>query len=108
MTPRGFGMGFFGRHPFNMEEMKKMKEEWSKMSDSEKLEVMNNRMSAFDKFDEDRFSVEAIDARCEKWMEMTQEEKEQFVNERKKAIEEKFSCMGGFFGHGGFGFKSEK
>lgn len=95
MNTRGFGMGFFGRNPFDMDARKKFKEEWSKMADSEKLEFMNKRMEGFDNH-EDRFSVKAIDARCEKWMNMSTEEKQAFVEERKKCFENRM--------HGGFGF----
>ncbi len=100
MTTRGFGMGFFGRDPFNKEAKIKFKEEWSKMTDAEKLEFMNKRMEGFDKH-EDRFSVEAIDARCEAWMKMTNEEKQAFVEEKKKAFESRMHAM---HGHGHFGF----
>ena len=98
MMTRGFGMGFFGRNPFDSESRKKFKEEWSKMTDSEKLEFMNKRMECLDKH-EDHFSVEAIDARCEKWMSMSVEEKQAFVDEKKKAFESRMHGM-----HGGFGF----
>lgn len=68
----GFGMGFFGRHPFDMDARKKFREEWSKMTDSEKLECANKRMEMMG---QDHFSVETIDARCAAWMKMTPEEK---------------------------------
>jgi len=96
MTPRGFGMGFFGRGPFDKEARINFKENWMKMSDSEKLEFMNKKMEALDSH-EDHFSVKSIDARCEEWMKMTQEEKEAFINERKKTMEERIAFMGGFF-----------
>jgi len=98
MTTKGFGMGFFGRHPFTKEAAKKFQEEWSKMTDSEKLDFMNKKVEHIGK---DHFSVEAIDARCEEWMKKTPEEKEAFVKERKEAWEDRFS--GDFCGHG-FGF----
>jgi len=104
MTTRGFGMGFFGRHPFDKEAAKKFQEEWSKMSDSEKLDFMNKKVEHLGK---DHFSVEAIDARCEEWMKKTREEKEAFVKERKEALEDHFGSDprfgGDFCGHG-FGF----
>jgi len=104
MNTRGFGMGFFGRNPFDKEASKQFKEEWSKMTDSEKLEFMNKRMESCDNH-EDRFSVEAIDARCEEWMKMTAEEKQAFVDERKKAFESKMQAMHAMHGmHGGCGF----
>lgn len=98
MPTRGFGMGFFGKNPFDKDARKKFKEEWFKMSDSEKLELMNKRMEACDHH-EDRFSVEAIDARCEEWMRMTDEEKRSFIDEKKKAFESRMNGMGGFFRH---------
>lgn len=104
MTTRGFGLGFFGRNPFDKDARRKFQEEWSKMSDSEKLEFMNKRM---EHMGQDHFSVEAIDARCKEWMKMTQEEKQAFVDKKKQAFEERMSCMGNFFGHGRFGFDSE-
>lgn len=94
---RGFGMGFFGRNPFDKDARTKFKEEWSKMSDAEKLELMNKRMATFGEHEE-RFSVEAIDDHCEKWMKMTREEKEAFIRERKEAFESRKNCMGDFFG----------
>ncbi|MDL2278030.1 hypothetical protein LJC57_05510 [Parabacteroides sp. OttesenSCG-928-G07] len=100
MTTRGFGMGFFGKNPFDKEARTKFREEWSKMTDSEKLEFMNKRMESIEKH-EDRFSVEAMDARCEAWMKMTNEEKQAFVEERKKAFESRMHTMQG---HRHFGF----
>jgi len=101
MTTKDAGSGFFGRNPFDNDTRKKFREEWSKMTDSEKLDFMNKRM---EHMGEDRFSVEFIDARCEEWMKKTTEEKEAFINERKKAFKERFSHPGGLFGHGRFGF----
>lgn len=95
---RDFGMGFFGRNPFDKDARKKFKEEWSKITDAEKLELMNKRMNAHDNCD-DRFSVDAINARCEEWMKMSAEEKQAFVEERKKMFEDRMSGMHGFFGH---------
>lgn len=100
MTTRGFGMGFFHKRPFDSEARKKFQEEWSKMTDSEKLEIMNKRV---EHMGHDHFSVEAIDARCEEWMKKTPEEKQAFVDEKKKAFEERNACMHNFFGHGKFG-----
>lgn len=93
MTTRNFGMGFFGRP----EDRKKFREAWSKMTDSEKLEMMNRRMEMMDN-PESRFSVEALDARCEEWMKKTPEEKETFVNEWKEKVQNRKECMGAFFG----------
>ena len=99
MRTRGFGMGFFGASPFDKDARKEFKESWSKMTDSEKLELMNKRMEGLDNH-EDHFSVEAIDSRCEKWMNMSSDEKQAFVDEKKKA----FECrMHGMHGHFGFG-----
>lgn len=96
MMTRGFGMGFFGRNPFDKDARKKFREEWANMSDSEKLELMNKRMEGFDNHEDDRFSVEAIDSRCEKWMKMSTEEKQAFVDEKKEAMRN--------FSAGRFGF----
>jgi len=96
MTTRGFGMDCFGRGHFDNDARKRFKEEWSKMTDSEKLEFMNKKM---EHLDHDHFSVEAIDARCEQWMNMSTAEKEAFVKERKEAFEGRMQHgMGGFFG----------
>lgn len=97
MMTKGFGMGFFGRNPFDKDARKQFKEEWSKMTDNEKLDFMNKRMDGFDKH-EDHFSVEAIDARCEQWMKMSTEEKQAFIDERKKAFESRMHRMHGLFG----------
>ncbi|MDR1092023.1 MAG: hypothetical protein LBL79_13185 [Prevotella sp.] len=99
MMTRGFGMGFFGRNPFDKDARNKFKEEWSKMTDSEKLEFMNKRMEGIENH-EDHFSVESIDSRCEKWMKMSDEEKQAFVDERKKAFESRMHGMHGYFGFG--------
>ena len=96
MMTRGFGMGFFGRNSFDKDVRKKFQEKWSGMTDSEKLEFMNNRI---EHMGHDHFSVEAIDARCEEWIKMSTEEKQAFVDERKKAFESRMSGMGDFFGH---------
>lgn len=98
MTTRGFGMGL-GRNPFDKDARQQFKEEWSKMSNSEKLDFMNKRMEGMDNH-EDHFSVEAIDARCEKWLQMSIEEKQAFIDERKKAIESRMQGMHGCFGFG--------
>lgn len=102
MNARNFGMGFFGRNPFDKDARKQFKEEWSKMTDSEKLEFMNKRVEGCGNH-ENRFSVEAIDARCEEWMKMSAEEKQAFVDERKKAFESRMQCMHGMHAHFGFG-----
>lgn len=97
MITRHFGMGFFGGHHFDKDARKKFKEEWSKMTDSEKLELMNKRM---EHIDHDHFSVEAIDAHCEAWMKKTPEEKEAFVREKKEAVKSHFDGGFGFGRHG--------
>ena len=96
MTTRGFGMGFFERNPFDKDARKNFQEKWSKMTDSEKLDFMNKRVSDMNA---DRFSVESIDARCNEWMKMSAEEKQAFVNERKSAFEDRMNGRCGFFGH---------
>ncbi|MDR2084195.1 MAG: hypothetical protein LBP67_04295 [Bacteroidales bacterium] len=98
MTTRNFGKGFFGRNPFDKEARKKFQEEWSKMTDSEKLDFMNKRVENMGK---DHFSVEAIDARCEEWKKKTPEEKQAFVDKKKEVMEKHFE---GHFGGHGFGF----
>lgn len=94
MMTRHFGMGFFGRSPFDKDARKKLAEKWAQMTDSEKLEFMNKRMSHMNQ--DDHFSVEAIDARCEAWMKMTPEEKQAFVNERKAEFEKRHALMHNF------------
>jgi len=96
MMTRGFGMGFFGRSPFDKETRKQFQEKWSKMTDSEKLEFANER---FGNIGEDRFSVEKLDELCEKWTKMSAEEKQAFVDERKKAFEGRMHGMRGFGEH---------
>jgi len=96
MTTRGFGMGFFGKHPFDKDARKKFREDWSKMTDNEKLEFMNRKV---EHMGHDHFSVEAIDAHCAEWMKMTPEEKQAFVDEKKKAFESRMHGMCGMFGH---------
>lgn len=101
MIAKGFGMGFFGRSPFDKEAKKNFQEKWSKMTDEEKLAMMNKRVENMGK---DRFSVEAIDARCEKWMNLSKEEKQSFVSERKNIFEARFKEMHGASGQA-FGFE---
>ncbi len=101
MTTNNFGMGFFGRNPFDREARKQFQEDWSKMTDQEKLDFMNKRMEQFGK---DPFSVEQIDARCQEWMNKTPEEKQSFVDERKKAFENRMNCRGRHFHHHHFGY----
>lgn len=84
MRKENFGMGFFGRNPFDHEARKKFQEGWSKKTDSEKLDFMNRKVEDMGK---DHFSVEAIDARCSEWMKKTPEEKQTFVDEKKKMME---------------------
>jgi hypothetical protein len=74
---------FFGRKFFSMNARKQFQEEWSKMTDAEKLKLMNKKVEGMCK---DPLSVEAIDARCKKWMEMTSEEKDSFLKKRKDMI----------------------
>lgn len=97
MMTRNFGMGFFGRNHFDKDTRKKFQEDWAKMTDSEKLELMNKRV---ERMGHDHFSVEAIDAHCEEWMKMTNEEKQAFVDEKKKAFESRMNGMNHFFGRG--------
>lgn len=97
-TNKDFRIEFFGRNPFNKESRKELIEKWSKMTDAEKLDFMNERMKHFENKD-DHFSIESIDKRCEKWMSMTTEEKQVFVDERKKQFEERAGHFGQFFHH---------
>lgn len=96
MTTRDFGMRFFGRHHFDKDARKKFQDEWSKMTDSEKLEFMNDKVESMDK---DHFSVEAIDARCLEWIKMTPEQKQSFIEERKNMFNNRMNGMCGFFRH---------
>ncbi|MDR2040325.1 MAG: hypothetical protein LBQ60_20610 [Bacteroidales bacterium] len=96
MKASDFGMGFFGKGHFSEDARRKIREEWNKMPDSEKLELMNQRMNAWGS-ENHAFNVENIDARCEKWMKLSPEEKEQFVSERKSAFQQRGACMTGFF-----------
>lgn len=101
MTTKNFGMGFFGRNTFDKEARKKIQENWAKMSDSEKLNLMNKKVENMGK---DHFSVEAIDARCEEWMNKTPEEKQAFVDEKKEAFMDRKACMAHFQGHHHFDY----
>lgn len=100
MTTRSFGMGPFGRPPFDKEARKKFQEEWSKMTDEEKLNFMNRKVEQMEK---GCFSVEAIDARAEEWMKMTPEEKQEFVDKKREAFEHMHDCHAGFHGQFAFG-----
>lgn len=105
MTRENFGMGFFGRNPFDKEAKQKFQEKWSEMTDSEKLDFMNKKVESMGK---DHFSVEAMDEHCEKWMKKTPEEKQAFVDKRKESFLNKMACMRHFHGHNHFDFFEEK
>lgn len=107
MITRDFlGKGFFGNRHFDLEDRQKFIEEWEKMPDSEKLEIMNKRIAAFKegKCERDFISVEHIDAHCEEWMSKSTEEKEKFVEELKEKFEKRHSMMKDRFSHHGFDF----
>lgn len=100
------GLGFFGNRHFGSEDRTKFTEDWDKMSDSEKLEIMNKRMAAFKagkNCREEAFSVEQLDARCNEWMSKTPEEKAQQVEEMKKKFEDRRKMMEAHFSHHHFG-----
>ena len=112
MMTKDFMTGFFGRRGFGMDAHKQFCEEWSKMTDEEKLEFMNKHVNAmaegehggFGFSGKKEFSVENIDARCEEWLKKSPEEKTEVLKRHEEAFGERFSCMGGFFGRGRFGF----
>jgi len=95
---KDFGMSFFGRRHFGCEERmdarKKFREEWNKMTDSEKIDFMNKKMEMMDEMEnrmkefhnKDRFTVESMDERCLEWMKKTPQEKEEFMNKRRQAF----------------------
>lgn len=102
-----FSKGFFGNKHFDMEDRQKFIEEWEKMPDNEKLEIINKRIKAFKEgkeCDNNRFSVEHIDAHCEEWMSKTPEEKALFVENLKKKFEKRHSMMKEHLFHHGFEF----
>ncbi len=110
MKTRDFGMGFFERTPFGTDEKKDFFKKWSKMTDEEKIELMNKRMETMNNDEHDgffgkrEFTVADIDQRYEEWLKKTPEEKEAFVKERKEVISN-FRDHGRFFERGrGFGF----
>lgn len=99
MTGKDFKAGFFGRGHFDKEARTKFREEWTKMTDNEKLDFMNKRVDAMSD-QREHFSIEAIDVFCTEWMKKSPEEKEDFINERKRMFQERMACMNGFPGHG--------
>lgn len=112
MTTNDFGMGFFGRRTFDADTRKQFREEWSKMTDSEKIEFINQRMDALNDEGNDRdgffgkegLTIEAIDARCEEWLKKSPEEKEKQMDEWKDKLQRRKNCMENFHKHGHFGF----
>lgn len=97
-----FGMGFFGHRHFDLDERKQFCEEWNKMADSEKLEIMNKKIEAFNdkrNCNRDFFSIEHFDAHCQEWMSKTPEEKSKFVEGLKKTFEERHRMMKEHFLH---------
>ena len=111
ITKDFFGKGYFGNKHFDADDRKKLIEEWEKMPDNEKLEMVNKRIAAFKEgkdCNRNPFSVEHIDAHCEEWMSKTPEEKAKFVEDLKSKFEKRHAMMKEhFFHHGfesGFGF----
>ena len=85
---KDFGIEFLGRNPFNKEKIKRFKKEWSKMADSEKLELMNKQVESMG---HEHFSVETITDFCEEWWAKSSEEKQTFVDEWKQVFEDRIS-----------------
>lgn len=107
MTRDFFNKGFFGNRHFDMDDKNKLVEEWDKMPDNEKLQIINERMKAFKEgkgCKREFISVEQIDARCEEWMNKTAEEKTAFVEKMKKKFEARHAMMKEHFFHHGFEF----
>lgn len=102
------GMGLFGNDHFSSQDRETFFEEWDKMPDSEKIEIINRRISNLkgEKCERhEMLSVEHIDKHCEDWMSKTPEEKEEFVEKMKEKINERhemghnhFGCHGHEFG----------
>lgn len=101
MMTRDFNMGFFGRKGFGHDARTKFREEWMKMSDSERVDFINKKMEMMEKAEKFRdgfcrhgeMSVEAIDARCKEWMDKTPEAKEEFVLAWKEAMHQRHEWM---------------
>gem|GEM_PF-4651686 len=81
---KDFEIGFIGGNLFYKEKIKLFQAEWSKMTDSKKLELMNKQVECMG---DERFSVETIDAFCEEWWEKSSEEKQTFVDEWEQTVE---------------------
>ena len=108
MITRDFlGMGFCGGKHLTSQDRAKFFENWDKMPDSEKLEMINKRIEAFKKgkdCEKDFFSVEHFDSHCKEWMSKTPEEKNKFVEDLKKSVEERHTMMKERFSDHGIGF----
>ena len=81
---KDFGILFFGTSVFKKEGRKQFLQEWSKMTDSEKLEYMNKQV---DCVEHENFSTEIINAFCEEWWMKTPKEQEIFVGDWEQAFE---------------------
>ena len=83
---KGFEVGLFEIKPFDKEARKQFREEWSKMTDYERLEFMNEMM----KNEEDNsVSIEDINSFCEEWWMKSSGEKLIFVDELNRVFENK-------------------
>ena len=95
MITKDFRIGFLGRNLFDKEKIKLFQEEWSKLSDSEKLKLMNKQVESMG---HESFSVKTINSFCEEWWSKSSEEKQAFVDEWEQTIENKIplrQCFGG-------------
>jgi hypothetical protein len=81
---KDFGILFFGTNVFKKEARKQFLQEWSKMTDSEKLEYMNKQV---DSTERENFSTEIINTFCEEWWMKTPKEQETFVGDWEQAFE---------------------
>ena len=88
MMTKDLGTGFLVRNLFDNEKIKRFQGEWSKMTDNEKLKLMNKQV---ENMGNKSFSVETINAFCEEWWAKTSEEKQTFVDQWEQVIENKVS-----------------
>ena len=84
MMTKDFGIGFPLRNLFMKKKIKLFQDEWSKMTDSTKLELMNKQVESMGR---ECFSVETINAFCEEWWEKSSIEKQEFVDEWEKVFD---------------------
>ena len=98
---KDFEIGIHEKNLLNKETCNLFQDEWSKATNSENFEFMNNKVK---NIKTDSVSVEGINALCEEWWMKSTEDKQIFVEKLNRSFENKTS-KNGYLGYI-FGFDS--